>query len=285
MKSPYIIGEVKKPRKMVSLAPSLTEMLFFLELGEKVVGVTEQCDFPEEARRRERMGSFVHPDIEKISSLRPDLILVLERIHRRFIEDARGRSLPLLVFPNMEKVEEVLGAMEEIARIAGDEGRGEELVGSLRKRLEEVQKRVKPFPPVRVFRLMTDDPIISPTCSCYQFDAIRLAGGEPLPLNFEEPYTSVGLEEVMDFDPQVVLSCGRRAEERPKEMCPGCRAERPPCRRVVEEMARREGWRETSAAKEGRIYPTPCWLLCRPGPRIVDGIELMAKLFHPEAQG
>jgi len=285
MKSPYIIGEVKKPRKMVSLAPSLTEMLFFLELGEKVVGVTEQCDFPEEARRRERMGSFVHPDIEKISSLRPDLILVLERIHRRFIEDARERSLPLLVFPNMEKVEEVLGAMEEIARIAGDEGRGEELVGSLRKRLEEVQKRVKPFPPVRVFRLMTDDPIISPTCSCYQFDAIRLAGGEPLPLNFEEPYTSVGLEEVMDFDPQVVLSCGRRAEERPKEMCPGCRAERPPCRRVVEEMARREGWRETSAAKEGRIYPTPCWLLCRPGPRIVDGIELMAKLFHPEAQG
>lgn len=285
MKSPYIIGEVKKPRKMVSLAPSLTEMLFFLELGEKVVGVTEQCDFPEEARRRERMGSFVHPDIEKISSLRPELILVLERIHRRFIEDARERSLPLLVFPNMEKVEEVLGAMEEIARIAGDEGRGEELVGSLRKRLEEVQKRVKPFPPVRVFRLMTDDPIISPTCSCYQFDAIRLAGGEPLPLNFEEPYTSVRLEEVMDFDPQVVLSCGRRAEERPKEMCPGCRAERPPCRRVVEEMARREGWRETSAAKEGRIYPTPCWLLCRPGPRIVDGIELMAKLFHPEAQG
>ncbi len=270
----------KPVRRIISLAPSLTETLFFLGLGEKVVGVTEQCDFPPEAREREKVGSFARPDLKRISKLKPDLILALSRIHEKFLKEASREGLPVLAVPGARSVEDILRLMEEIADIAG-EGRGRALVGLLRERLGAIREKVRALPPPRVFRLMTEDPIIAPTRSSYQWDAIRLAGGMPMPLEFEEPYTSVRLEEVVRFDPEVILSCGvREGEERRK--CPGCRAQSPPCRRRTEEIGRREGWRETSAAREGRIYPIPCELICRPGPRLVDGIEYMSRLFHPE---
>ena len=272
---------VNKPiRRIVSLAPSLTETLFFLGLGERVVGVTEQCDFPPEAREREKVGSFVEPDLGKISRLKPDLILALSRIHEKFIEEAGNEDLPVLALPHVRSVEDILRIMEEIADIAGEE-RGKALVGSLRERLRLIKERVKPLPPPRVFRLMIEDPIVAPTRSSYQWDAIRLAGGWPMPLEFEESYTPVKLEEIVEFDPEVILSCGMREGEEPRRRCPGCRAQNPPCQRIVDEIGKQEGWKEIRAAKEGRIYPIPCELLCRPGPRLVEGIEFMSKLFHP----
>jgi len=271
---------VNKPiRRIVSLAPSLTETLFFLGLGERVVGVTEQCDFPPEARERKKVGSFVEPDLGKILRLKPDLILALSRIHGKFIEEAGSEGLPVLALPRVRSVEDILRIMEEIADIAGEE-RGKALVGSLRERLRLIKERVKPLPPPRVFRLMIEDPIVAPTRSSYQWDAMRLAGGWPMPLEFEEPYTPVKLEEIVEFDPEVILSCGMREGEEPRRRCPGCRSQNPPCQRIVDEIGKWEGWKETRAAKEGRIYPIPCEFLCRPGPRLVEGIEFMSKLFH-----
>jgi len=280
MKEIRLLGKVNRPlRRIVSLAPSLTETLFFLGLGERVVGVTEQCDFPPEAREREKIGSFIEPDLGKILRLKPDLTLALSRIHEKFIEEAESEDLPVLALPRVRSVEDILRIMEEIADIAGEE-RGKVLVGSLRERLRLIKERVKSLLPPRVFRLMIEDPIVAPTSSSYQWDAIRLAGGMPMPLEFEEPYTPVKLEEILRFDPQVILSCGVRNGEKPRRRCPGCRAQNPPCRRIVEEVGKWEGWKETRAAGEGRIYPIPCELICRPGPRLVEGIELMSKLFH-----
>ena len=163
-----LLGKVNKPlRRIVSLAPSLTETLLFLGLGERVVGVTEQCDFPPEAREREKIGSFIEPDLGKILRLKPDLILALGRIHERFIEEASGRDLPLLSLPSTKSVEDIFCLMEEIANIA-QEGKGKALISLLRERLKLVKERVKPFPPPRVFRLMIEDPIVAPTSSSYQ---------------------------------------------------------------------------------------------------------------------
>ena len=276
------LGRANRPvRRIVSLAPSLTETLFFLDLGERVVGVTEQCDFPPEAREREKVGSFIKPDLKRISKLKPDLILALDRIHEKFIKEARGEDLPVFAVPSAKSVKDIFRIMEEIASVAGEE-QGRASIGLLRERLKSIREGVKSLPPPRVFRLMTEDPIIAPTCSSYQWDAMRLAGGWPMPLEFEEPYTSVKLEEIVRFDPEVIVSCGARGKEE-RRRCPGCRAQNPPCRRIVEEIGKWEGWRETTAAREGRIYPIPCELICRPGPRLVEGIEYMSRLFHPDA--
>lgn len=281
MKEVHLLGQVGMPaQRIVSLAPSLTETLFFLGLGLKVVGVTEQCNYPEEARDREKAGTFAYPDLEKTRRLKPDLVLALDHIHSRFLDELRDYTVPVLVL-NPKSVDGIFGGMEEIARLAGEEEQGRTLVSSLRKRVQEVWQRLKSHPP-RVLRLMRGESIGTPTRSSYQYDAIRLAGGNPLLLDCDRPYTSISLEEVLGFNPEVIISCGRKDEE-PRRRCPGCRVEKPPCLTVMDEIRTWEGWKTTSAVREGRVYPIPCEFLCRPGPRLVEGIEWMSELIQTKA--
>ncbi|MCL0076344.1 helical backbone metal receptor [Dehalococcoidia bacterium] len=281
MKEVHLSGHVDMPtEKIVSLAPSLTETLFFLGLGPKVVGVTERCDYPEEAKEREKVGSFAHPDLEKIRRLKPALVVVLSGIHTPFLDELRDSAIPTLVL-DLKSVAGIFMGMEEMARLAGEEGRGRLLVNSLRERVQVARKRSISNPP-RVFRLMTENPFVTATCSSYQYDAIRLAGGSSPFLDVDKPYTSMSLEDVLDFDPEVIISCGRKDGEQPRRRCPGCRAEKPPCLRVMSEIGAWEGWKMTSAVREGRVYPIACEFICRPGPRLVEGIERMAELFQSE---
>lgn len=279
MKEVHLSGHVDMPtEKIVSLAPSLTETLFFLGLGPKVVGVTERCDYPEEAREREKVGSFVRPNLEKIRRLKPDLVVALSGIHTPFLDELQDSAIPTLVL-SLKSVEGILMGMEEMARLVGEERRGMPLVNSLRERVQVARKRSRPNPP-RVFRLMTENPIITPTCSSYQYDAIRIAGGSPPLLDVDKPYTSMSLEEVLTFDPELIICCGKKDGEQKKRGCPGCRTEKPSCLRVMSEIADWEGWEMTSAVRDGMVYPIPCEFLCRPGPRLVEGIEWMSELFQ-----
>jgi len=282
MKEVHLIGQVGMPaQRIVSLAPSLTETLFFLGLGSKVVGVTEQCNYPEEAREREKAGSFSHPNLQEIRRLKPDLILTLDHIHNRFRDEFQDYTVSVLVL-NPKSVAGIFGGMEKMTQLAGEEERGRALVGSLSERVQMVWKRLKSHPP-RVLRLMMGESIGTPTRSSYQYDAIRLAGGNPLLIDYEKPYTSISLEEVLSFDPEVIISCGRKDEEEPRRRCSGCRMEKPSCLTVVEKIGNWEGWKTISAVKEGRVYPVPCEFLCRPGPRLVEGIEWMSELFQTKA--
>jgi iron complex transport system substrate-binding protein len=282
MKEVHLLGQAKMPaQRIVSLAPSFTETLFFLGLDSKVVGVTKQCNYPEEVRDWEKIGSFAYPDLEKIRRLKPDLVIALDHIHSRFLDELQDYTASVLVL-NPKSVEEIFGGMEEIARLAGEEEQGRALVSSLRKRVREDWQRLKSHPPL-VFRLMMGESIGTPTRSSYQYDAIRLAGGNPLLLDYDRPYASISPEEVLSFDPEVIISCMRKDGEEPRRRCPGCRVEKPPCLTVVEEIETWEGWKTTSAVREGRVYPIPCEFLCRPGPRLVEGIEWMSELFQTRA--
>jgi len=276
-----LIGSLLRPRaeRIVSLAPSATDTLIFMGLGAHLVGVTEQCD-SKEVRDCKRVGAFSQPDVEKICLLRPDLVLALGRIHSRVVDELAQRGVAVFV-SRPQSVMEILDDMEETARLAGQERQGEAIVNQLRERVRVVGKRVSARTPVRVFRLMTEDPLVAPSSKSYQYDAVRVAGGLPFPLASEEPYTTVPIQEVVDFDPQVIVSCGRKDGEAPKPRCRGCRAQKPPCQRVVNDIRNWEGWREITATRDGRIYAMPCDLICRPGPGIVKGIEQLAEWFHP----
>ncbi len=282
MKEVHLIGQVGMPaQRIVSLAPSLTETLFFLGLGSKVVGVTKQCSYPEEARERKKAGSFSHPNLQDIRRLKPDLVLTLDHIHSRFRDELQDYTVSVLVL-NPKSVAGIFRGMEKMTQLAGEEERGRALVGSLRERVQMVREGLKSHPP-RVLRLMMGESIGTSTRSSYQYDAIRLAGGNPLLIDDEKPYTSISLEEVLSFDPEVIISCGRKDEKKPQRRCPGCRMEKPSCLTVVEQIGNWEGWKTISAVKEGRVYPVPCEFLCRPGPRLVEGIEWMSELFQTKA--
>jgi iron complex transport system substrate-binding protein len=125
-----------------------------------------------------------------------------------------------------------------------------------------------------------DSWVITPTSQSYQYDAISIAGGRLMSFSAGEAYARVPLKEVLEFDPEVILSCGRTRSEKPRKRCPGCISQDPPCWWVAEELKDKNGWKETSAAKQDRIYALPCELLCRPGPRVVDGMESIFRLFY-----
>ena len=238
-------------KKIVSLSPSVTEILFFLKSGDKIIGVTEQCGRIREAKNKEIVGSFLHPDLKKIVSLNPDMVIAYRKIRDEFLlAELKKRNITVLIFTPVK----VKGIFDEMEKIGGITGRGDlakSLVSRLRKRVDEVRERVSGRALPRVLRLMKDFPLTIPSPYSYQYDAIITAGGRPMFFDAKEPRAQVALEDVVRFDPQVIISC------------------------------KRGKWENISAVKEKRIFSLPCELSCRQGPGTVDAIEKMAGFFHP----
>ncbi len=273
---------MRKPlQSVVSLVPSATESLFSLGLGSKVVGVTEQCRWPEDANDRVRVGSFAFPEIAKVASLKPDLVVVHPRIHDRYVRELRERGLNTFT-TDPKTVEDILREMEQLCTLIGPPEPGLSLISSLKARLDEVKRKVAEGGRKRpkVFRLMVESPLFTPTSSSYQYDAIVIAGGEPFAPSAEGAYAQVPLEAVIKFNPEVIVSCGRSRDEEPKERCHGCEREHPACQRSVEEIRSWGEWQVIDAVRRGTIYTLHCEWICRPGPRLFEGIERMAAFLH-----
>lgn len=272
-----INDEIRLPaRRIVSLAPSVTEMSFYLGLGAKVVGVTAQCDYPRDVKEKSTIGSFLKPDSRRIARIAPDIIIGLGDLHKHLPEviDSSRTGLILLDY---HSVQGVLDAMEVIAGIAEDIKTASGRVASLRRRVNEIQTKANGHPAVRTLFIMYDDPVYTPGCGSYQYDALRIAGAAQMPYNNAQ-YERVTLEQVMEFDPEVIFACGRHRGETARKICPGCQAENPICLRIVDDIGDRPQWRETSAARNGRIIALPCDWLCRAGPRLIDGMERISEI-------
>lgn len=264
--------------RIVSLAPSSTEILFFLGLGSKVVGVTDQCNWPEEVRTSrtiKRVGSFSCPDMEKVIFLKPDLLIAYGGIHDRFLGGFKKSGVQILLMSS-EKAEDILEDMEKIGSLAGLPGLAEDSVRPLRETLGNVKAKTHEDNKPRVFRLMGDSPIFTPTKCCYQYDAIVLAGGRPMPVNSSAAYAPATLEDLVRFNPDIIIGCGRKEDEQPRTICKGCLMKNPVCKRVIDDIRNWKGWEDIKAVREGRIYPIPCEMICRPGPRVFDGIKRIA---------
>lgn len=264
-----------KVKRIISLAPSSTEILFFLGLGAKVVGVTGQCNWPEEAMVKEKVGSFSCPDMEKITFLKPDLLIAYRGIHDRFLGEFKKRGIQVLLM-SPTKAEDILEDMERLGFLAGMSDAAEDRVRSLRERLRKAKVKVHEDSKPRVFRLMGDCPIFTPTKCCYQYDAIVLAGGSPMPVDSSAAYAPVSLKDLIRFNPDIIIGCGRKKDEQPRNICKGCLMKNPVCKRVIDDIRGWKGWEDIKAVREGRIYSIPCEMICRPGPRIFDGIKRIA---------
>ncbi len=268
-----LYGNVKAPaRRIVSLAPSITETLFYLGLGDNMVGVTQQCDYPPEVSRVAKIGSFAVPDMARIAALQPDVIVGLADLHQHLAKDAGNGGTPLLLLDH-RTVAGILDAMDALASLAPDAAASTERVAALRQRLAALPK--PPPEPVRTLFVTFTNPIITPGKGSYQYDALSTAGAAQMTLS-NGTYERVTLEEVIHYDPEVILACGRHRDQPARPVCPNCQAENPICQRCVEDIAAMPGWRETSAAKSGHLLAIPCDWLCRPGPRLIGGIEKIA---------
>ena len=247
----------RNPGRLISLAPSITETLYALGLGDRVVGVTSFCDYPPEARTKESIGDTLKPNIEKIISLRPDVVIAstasqLEQPVRRLDE----LGIPVFV-SNPRDVGGVLESIERLGEVLGVAGRAHDLTNELSMRIMAVESRVAGLPRPPVFLMLGSDPLITAGGPSFITDEITRAGGYSISSGESSEYPQYSMETVVAKKPEIIfLQAGEAG------------------------IPARLG--ETPAAQSGRVYRLDDAILLRPGPRIVDGLEQMAARIHPE---
>ena len=257
---------VKNPQRLVSLAPSNTEILFALGLGDKVVGVTDFCDYPEEAKAIEQVGTYFEPNIEMIFSLSPDLVLAIPDVPE-VVAKLEELGTPVLILDPSD-LEGILADIQLVGQATGAEREAEALVSELRERIAVVtEKAGEAKERVRVFcEIDATDPS-KPWASgpgSFMDAMIRLSGGTNVAADAESPWPQLSAEEIIAKDPEIIILADSKYGV------------------TAESVGERPGWDVITAVKEGAIYDIDDDLIKRPAPRIVDGLETVAKIIHPE---
>ena len=253
------------PKKIVSLAPNITEILFSLGLDQEIVGISIHCNFPEKAKSKVRVGSYISLDFEKIVSLKPDLIIATGAGNTRdMVERLERLGFPTyVIFP--KNVEDVIRSVDHLSQLVGREKEGVEIIREMKRRRERVVGLTLGLPRPRVFLQIGEAPVVTVGKNSFADDLIRLAGGDNVAGNEKEMYPRFGMEEILKRSPEVILI---------SSMNP-----RGNYQKVLQEWSR---WKTIPAVKNGRIHLIDSDLIDRPSPRIIEGLEEMARLLHPE---
>jgi iron complex transport system substrate-binding protein len=256
-------------QRVVSLAPSNTEILFAIGAGAQVVGRDDFSNFPEEALKLPTVGgSFSGYNEEAIVNLAPDLVLAAEINSPEQVKALEDLGLTVYLLPNPLNLVEMYSNLMLVGRLTGQESNAEALVKVLKGRVEAVEQKAAAVTerPMVFYELDSTDPSAPYTAGPGTFiDAlIGLAGGQNIAAAMDAPWGQLSIEEIVVQDPAIIL-LGDAAY--------GV---------TVESVGERTGWGELSAVKNGKIYPFNDDLVSRPGPRLVDGLESLFSLLHPE---
>jgi len=252
-------------QRIVSLAPSNTESVFSLEAGSRLVGVTDYCNYPEEAKLIEKIGGFSTPDIEKMLSLSPDLVLGMD-FHQKMgipqkIEE-KGIPCPLLSSASL------LDAPKNIVHVGkmlGCEEKAKEIARELESKMNGILKKAK-----RATRKVRVCYLCDINCtawrSCYMSRLIELLGGLNIAKNIQGKDRNSLVMKICLQDPEVIIFSKGHTESRD----------------LLSLVIKSPLFWETKAYKRNRIYSLKAELISRPGPRAAKGLETLARFIHPE---
>jgi iron complex transport system substrate-binding protein len=253
-------------RRMVSLAPNLTETIYALGAGDRLAGVTDYCDYPPEAQKKPRVGGPRNPSLEAIVALKPDVVLATTALNRLETVEALAR-LGVVVYATDPRT--VAGVLESIARLAdliGASQEGQILVSNLRARLESLQERLAGRPVKRVLFIVWEDPLITIGPHTFLADALRYAGARSV-VETRQDWPRLSFEEVIRLKPDYLVFAGSHGETGEREFV---------------DLRTRPGWRELAAVR-ARRFAIISDAVNRPAPRLVDAIEELARQLHPDA--
>jgi iron complex transport system substrate-binding protein len=261
--------EVRVPsevRRIVSLAPSNTEILFAMGLGDTVVGVTSLCDYPEEAQEIEKVGDLMEMNVEKVVALAPDLVLGTEGIPE-VVAKLEEVGVAVLVLQPTD-LESIYDTIDLVGQATGEAEAATALIGSMRDRVDAVTGRMEAVEerPKVYYELDATDPAKPYTAGpgTWHDQFIRLAGGVNVAGEVDMRWVQFSTEEIISQDPDIIVlgdaNWGVTADD----------------------VAQRPGWNVIAAVREGDIYPIDDNLISRPGPRLVEGLEALARIIHPE---
>ena len=265
----------RSPQRIVSLAPNNTEFLFALGLGGRIVGVTNACDYPPEVDAIDEVAGYNTLNIEKIVAVEPDLVVA---IRGNDLEGIKAlEELGINVFSlEIQTVEQMLLAILRLGALTGTEEAAEDLRNKLQHRIRQVRRRVlaqdeRP----RIMWGGWSETVYTAGKGTMIDDVFRLAGGLNAGRAASGAWPQVGLETIIGWSPEVIITTYLpKAEGQTPEEVIG---------REVKRLQVTDGWRALPAVQKERIYFVDGDWLLRPGPRLVDALERIARLLHPTA--
>jgi iron complex transport system substrate-binding protein len=256
------------PTRIVSLVPSVTEVMYALGSQDRLVGRTDYCDFPPAAASKPSVGGMINPSLERIVSLKPDLVVATDEGNREeTIQQLRRLGLPVYLV-HATRVSEMLRLIAHVGEVTDRAAAVAPLVAEITRRIDAVKTAVRRFPPPRVLYVLWPDPLIVPGRQAHLTEMIELAGGRSITADDGEAYPRFSLEAAVARAPDVIILADHAGG--------GSTAGK----------ASPEKWQRLTsvpAIKAGRIHSVDLGVLHRYGPRVADGLETLARIIHPEA--
>ena len=258
-----------EPRRIVSLAPANTEILFALGLGDRVVGVTDYCNYPAEATEKPKVGGYATVNIEQVITARPDLVVAAYGNTEETIERMRGLGLTVVAL-KPDSVDGTLRDIRLVGKATGAEKEAASLAGGIEDRIEAVREKMadateKPG----VVHVMWYEPVWVSGNNTFQDEMIRLAGGENT-FSDVEGWQVVDMERIITADPDVILvNSGTGMGGEGEDL-------------IYQSFMKEPRFQNLKAVKEGRVHIVESDTMDRGGPRIADALEDVAATVHPE---
>jgi len=255
----------ENPSRVIALAPSITEIIYDLGQERKLIGVTQYSTYPSEAESLPRVGSYVRLDIEKIVSLKPDLCIAIKDGNPKHIVDKIvALNIPVYVI-DPRNLLQIMDAITRLGSLLDAGNAAAVLVADMEKRIEQVQTLVKKarYKP-RVFFQIDAEPLFSAGDNTFIHELIELAGGINT-ASGEDPYPRYSWEDILVLQPEIVLISSMAGGLDPENL-----------------IRSWEKWNQLSAVNNDQVFVVEADLFDRPSPRLVDGLEAIAAIIHPE---
>ena len=250
--------------RIVSLAPNLTEVVFAIGAGNRLVGDTEYCDYPVEAKSVAKIGDTMHPSIERIIALKPQVVLVstasqLEAFTRQLAE----QNIAVFI-TNPRSLEEVFRSITTLGDLLGTQDQAATVVANLRRRAELLEASMASVKSIRVFYQVAGEPLYTIGREAYLTDLVRRAGGISVTADVPGAFPRFSDEAALASRPEaIILPTGGSMGTANSTAAPALKS--------------------SPAVLNNRVYKINDDHLSRPGPRLLDGLEEMARALHPEA--
>lgn len=252
------------PQHIISLAPSVTEILFALGAGKEVVGVSSYCDYPPEATSIQRVGTFLTPNVEQIVALRPDVIIGVPTPGNEGPVRSLQRLGLKVVIVGGDTMAQLRESIDVIAQTIGRAAAGRDLLQRLDTRLAAIQTRVHDAPVRRVLMVVGQQPLVAVGSGTFPDELIRMAGGINVAGATALTWPHINIETVIAWAPEVIIDTSMGTEETPRTL---------------------EFWKQfpsLPAVRDRRVYSYRAYQLLRPGPRIAEALAALARAIHPE---
>jgi iron complex transport system substrate-binding protein len=250
--------------RVITLAPNLTEIVFAVGAGDRLVGNTSYCDYPEQAKSITKVGDTLHPSLERIIALRPQVVVVSTASQLEvFTQQLESQNIAVVI-TDPHDLDGVFRSIEQLGRMLGQEQQASVVVQKLRERTTTVEQRVKQEPPVRVFYQVSGEPLYTAGHDAFVTDLMRRAGGASVTADIPGAWPKFSNESALAAKPEaIILPTGGSMGAANANVA--------------------EALRNSPAVRAGRVYKINDDHLARPGPRSVDGLEEMARALHPDA--